>query len=224
MEENLFILLNGRRYSSRIWKSMAQKTDRISLFKIGGHDTLSLSDRTMGHLQSLPERQGQGIMSPKSDIRSAHKKLVQSRRNPVPTVDVIIEIKNKAGKKGIILIKRKNPPFGWALPGGFVDYGESLEKAAVREAKEETSLKVILQYQLHTYSDPGRDPRLHTISTVFVAKAKGMPKAQDDAREIRIFSRDEINFPLAFDHRQILDDYFRRKELKKEPRPKPGKN
>jgi len=136
-------------------------------------------------------------------------------KNPVPTVDIIIEMEIKDGKKGIVLIKRKNPPYGWALPGGFVDYGESLEEAAVREAKEETSLNVQLLYQLHTYSDPERDPRQHTISTVYVAKAKGKPKAGDDAQQIGIFTQEEINFPLAFDHRQILKDYFHQKKESK---------
>ncbi|UCE42985.1 MAG: NUDIX hydrolase [Candidatus Aminicenantes bacterium] len=118
------------------------------------------------------------------------------------------------GRQGIVLIKRKNPPFGWALPGGFVDYGESLEQAAVREAKEETSLDIQLQCQMHTYSDPNRDPRKHTISTVFIAKAEGDPVAQDDAREIKVFSKDELDFPLAFDHEKILTDYFERKNKK----------
>ncbi len=136
-------------------------------------------------------------------------------RNPLPTVDVIIEIKRHDGKEGIILIRRKNPPYGWALPGGFVDYGESLEDAAVREAREETSLDVILKFQLHTYSAPGRDPRRHTISTVYVAEAEGVPMARDDAREIGIFTRKEIDFPLAFDHEQILSDYFRQKKCGK---------
>ena len=129
-------------------------------------------------------------------------------RNPVPTVDVIIQIKNGKGKEGVVLIQRRNPPLGWALPGGFVDYGESLEKAAVREAEEETSLKVRLLYQLHTYSDPDRDPRQHTISTVFVATASGVPRAGDDAQSLGIFTREEMIFPLAFDHRKILGDYF----------------
>jgi ADP-ribose pyrophosphatase YjhB (NUDIX family) len=129
-------------------------------------------------------------------------------RNPIPTVDIIIEVQREDGKKGIILIKRKNPPHGWAIPGGFVDYGESLEEAAVREAKEETSLDVQLKAQLHTYSDPARDPRQHTISTVFVASAQGKPIADDDAQEIGIFTKEEINFSLAFDHTRILADYF----------------
>jgi len=132
-------------------------------------------------------------------------------RNPVPTVDIIIEIGRADGKTGIVLIERKNPPFGWALPGGFVDYGESLEQAAVREAREETSLEIQIKGQMHTYSDPQRDPRQHTISTVYTAEAEGTPEAQDDAKEIGVFTKEEISFPLAFDHRKILDDYFRRK-------------
>jgi ADP-ribose pyrophosphatase YjhB (NUDIX family) len=137
---------------------------------------------------------------------------MEKHRYPIPTVDIIIEIKRKNGQEGIILIKRKNPPDGWALPGGFVDYGESLEEAAVREAKEETSLDVRLKGQLHTYSDPKRDPRKHTISTVYVAAAQGRPKAEDDARDIGIFTEEEINFPLAFDHKKILTDYFKQKK------------
>ena len=96
-------------------------------------------------------------------------KEIEKTIHPYSTVDMIIEMENG----GIILIKRKNPPFGWALPGGFVDYGESLEEAAVREAREETSLEITLTTQFHTYSNPKRDPRRHTITTVFVAKAKG---------------------------------------------------
>lgn len=119
-------------------------------------------------------------------------------------VDVIIEV---AGGD-IVLIRRRNPPPGWALPGGFVDYGEMLEAAAVREAREETSLEVDLVRQLHTYSDPARDPRGHTISTVFVARGRGAPRARDDAREIRTFRRETLPRPLAFDHRRILEDYF----------------
>ena len=132
-------------------------------------------------------------------------------KNPSPTVDIIIEIETNDGQQGIILIKRKNPPFGWALPGGFVDYGETLEQAAVREAKEETSLDIQLECQMHTYSDPKRDPRKHTISTVFIAQAKGNPVACDDAQEIKVFVGDQVNFPLAFDHDNILADYFEKK-------------
>jgi ADP-ribose pyrophosphatase YjhB (NUDIX family) len=123
--------------------------------------------------------------------------------NPVPTVDVIIRCGN-----GVILIKRKNPPEGWALPGGFVDYGETLEDAAVREAKEETSLDVELIRQFHAYSDPRRDPRQHTITTVFIAKASGQAKAADDAADLDVFRADDLPGTIAFDHREILNDYF----------------
>jgi 8-oxo-dGTP diphosphatase len=133
-------------------------------------------------------------------------------RNPIPTVDVIIEIRDARGRDGIVLIERKNPPPGWALPGGFVDYGESLESAAVREAFEETSLRVRLIEQLGTYSDPARDPRKHTISTVFIARARGTPVAGDDAASVGIFAAKDIEFPLAFDHARILKDYFARKK------------
>ena len=123
-------------------------------------------------------------------------------RNPTPTVDIIIETEG-----GIVLIERKNPPYGWAIPGGFVDYGESFEEAARREAKEETGLKVTLQRQLHTYSDPNRDARQHTASTVFIATASGRPVAADDAQQAEIFF--DHNLPdLAFDHARILSDYF----------------
>jgi ADP-ribose pyrophosphatase YjhB (NUDIX family) len=136
-------------------------------------------------------------------------------KNPVPTVDIIIEIERENGREGVILIKRKNPPYGWALPGGFVDYGESLEEAAVREAKEETSLDVSLVHQLHTYSDPERDPRQHTISTVYIATASGQPKARDDAEDIGVFNQEDIRFSLAFDHEKILEDYFIHKKCEK---------
>ncbi|HXX35944.1 MAG TPA: NUDIX hydrolase [Thermodesulfobacteriota bacterium] len=134
------------------------------------------------------------------------KQEIEVYHNPIPTVDIIIEIESK----GIVLVKRKNPPQGWAIPGGFVDYGESLEEAAVREAKEETNLDVKLIRQLHTYSDPKRDPRHHSISTVYIAKAEGIPQAEDDAAEIGIFSESNLPDQIAFDHRSILKDYFKR--------------
>jgi ADP-ribose pyrophosphatase YjhB (NUDIX family) len=138
----------------------------------------------------------------------------QERKNPLPTVDIIIEI---AGR-GIVLIERKNPPHGWAIPGGFVDYGESLERAAVREAKEETSLDVTLVEQFHTYSDPRRDPRHHTIATVYIAAAEGAPKGEDDAKEARLFSENDLPRPIVFDHPQILRDYFRYKKTGERPK------
>lgn len=140
-------------------------------------------------------------------VFSSHQKILNDlwrmHLNPVPTVDVIIE---KEG--GIVLIKRKNPPYGWALPGGFVDYGESLEGAAIRETKEETNLQVKELEQFHTYSDPARDPRFHTITTVFVGKGEGEPHPADDAQEIKISKKNALPSHLAFDHRKILEDYF----------------
>ncbi len=135
------------------------------------------------------------------------KNEIEIYQNPIPTVDIIIEV----GPNEIVLIKRKNPPYGWAIPGGFVDYGESLEKTAVREAKEETDLEVRLIRQFHTYSDPKRDPRHHSISTVFIAKAKGVPQAKDDASEIGIFNKSNLPAEIAFDHRTILENYFEKK-------------
>ncbi len=125
-------------------------------------------------------------------------------KNPVPAVDLIIEIKGQ----GLVLIERLNPPPGWALPGGFVEVGETLEQAAVREAKEETCLDVELLGQFHSYSDPKRDPRMHCISTVFVARATGTPRAEDDAKSVAVYPKDRLPDVLAFDHRKILDDYL----------------
>ena len=129
-------------------------------------------------------------------------------RNPAPTVDVIIEVERPDGGRGVVLIRRANPPHGWALPGGFVDYGESLEAAAVREALEETSLRVDLVRQVHTYSDPRRDPRGHTISTVFIARASGTPAGADDAAEAAVFAVGELPAEMAFDHGAIIADYL----------------
>jgi ADP-ribose pyrophosphatase YjhB (NUDIX family) len=126
--------------------------------------------------------------------------------SPIPTVDGIIE---KDG--GIVLIERKNPPYGWALPGGFVDYGESLEEAVKREVKEETNLEVQNLRQFRSYSDPARDPRFHTISTVFIAEGKGKLEAKDDAQKTDVFKEGRLPARLAFDHGEILEDYFRAK-------------
>jgi len=133
---------------------------------------------------------------------------IEQFQNPIPTVDIIIEVNGR-----IVLIKRKNPPHGWAIPGGFVDYGESVEEAAIREAKEETTLDITIIGLLGVYSQPARDPRFHTISTVFVAVAGGHPKAGDDAAECAFFDRETLPAELAFDHNEILGDYFLWREL-----------
>lgn len=123
--------------------------------------------------------------------------------HPVPTVDLIIR---HGG--GIVLVKRKYPPHGWALPGGFVEVGESLEEAALREGYEETSLDITLRRQFHSYSDPKRDSRRHTITTVFIASGSGRLEAADDAAEAGVFTKGNLPEPLAFDHAGILQDYF----------------
>ena len=133
--------------------------------------------------------------------------VVKKYRNPFPTVDIIIET-----AAGIVLIERKNPPYGWALPGGFVDYGESLETAAAREAKEETSLTVDNLRLLGCYSDPGRDERMHTISAVYIAQGHGTPQAADDAARLEIFQPGNLPQTLCFDHAAILADYVAAKE------------
>jgi len=127
-------------------------------------------------------------------------------RTPLLAADIIIELTDQPGRP-IVLIERKNAPHGWALPGGFVDVGETVEAAAVREAQEETSLVVSLQALLGVYSDPQRDPRGHTVSAVFVASAVGVPVGMDDARCAQLFDVSSIAVPLAFDHAVILADY-----------------
>lgn len=134
--------------------------------------------------------------------------------NPSPTADVIIETSS-----GIVLIERRFEPPGWAIPGGFMDYGESAETAACREALEETGLEVELTEQFHTYSEPGRDPRKHTITVVFIGQAQGQPRAGDDAASAGIFTEDSLPRPLAFDHDRVLADYFHYKATGRRPDP-----
>lgn len=132
-------------------------------------------------------------------------------QGPFITVDIIIEVEG-----GIVLIERSNPPFGWAIPGGFVDYGETLENCAIREAKEETGLDIYDFQQMFTYSDPIRDPRFHTVTTVFLAKARGTPRAGDDARNTQVVPLEEIkNIKLAFDHDSVIEDYKKFKQKNK---------
>jgi 8-oxo-dGTP diphosphatase len=140
------------------------------------------------------------------------KAILGTRRNPAPTVDVIIEVPG-----GIVLIKRRYPPPGWALPGGFVEYGETLAAAAVREAREETGLDVALTELFNVYSDPRRDPRRHTIAVVFIGHATGTPVGADDAAQAEVFTAHSLPQPLAFDHAQILDDYFAYKRSGRRP-------
>ncbi|MBI5059480.1 NUDIX hydrolase [candidate division KSB1 bacterium] len=128
---------------------------------------------------------------------------VETYRNPFPTVDVIVF---RGGK--VLLIARRNPPEGWAIPGGFVDYGESAETAAARELREETGLTVTSLRLLGVYSEPGRDPRFHTLSVVYLGEAVGEPGAGDDAAAARWFSREELPALIAFDHRAIIEAAF----------------
>lgn len=135
-------------------------------------------------------------------------------RNPFPTVDVIIDVDGR-----LVWIERKNPPPGWAFPGGFVDRGESVERAAIREAKEETGLDVELRDLLYVYSDPDRDPRQHNLSVVFTATATGTAAGGDDAASARLFAPESPPSPIAFDHREILDDYLKFQSTNARPTP-----
>lgn len=128
-------------------------------------------------------------------------------KNPYPTADVIVEIKGK-----ILLIKRGNPPYGWAIPGGFIDYGEKAEDAARREIREEAGIEITDLEQFHVYSDPSRDPRFHTLTVVFTAKSDDTPKAGDDAAETGLFDMGNLPSPIVFDHSEILKDYFEKRK------------
>lgn len=140
--------------------------------------------------------------------------------HPVPTVDIVIEVVTRPGAPAkLLLIRRGHEPHGWALPGGFVDRGETLAEAARREALEETGLTVRLLELFHCYSDPARDPRLHTVSAVFLARAEGEPRAGDDAASCHLFAPDEIPEPMCFDHRLIVDDVLRYRQTGTRPPP-----
>ncbi|HEY8427448.1 MAG TPA: NUDIX hydrolase [Sandaracinaceae bacterium] len=138
----------------------------------------------------------------------------EERRNPYPTVDVVIET-----PAGIVLIERANEPRGWALPGGFIDYGEAPADAARREVKEETGLDVELTDLLFVYGDPQRDPRQHNLSIVYVGRAEGEPRGGDDAARARPFPLEALPSPLCFDHARILEDYRRFRASGERPRP-----
>ncbi len=132
---------------------------------------------------------------------------MSDRRSPLLTVDLIIMPPGDPGR--VVLVRRRFPPEGWALPGGYVEWGETVETAAAREAKEETGLTVRLTRQFHVYSDPARDTRGHHVTVVFLAEASGEPEGGDDAAEARIFDRQRLPAPIAFDHAAILDDFIR---------------
>ena len=136
-------------------------------------------------------------------------------RNPKPCVDALIELDGHPGT--LVFIRRRNEPAGWALPGGFVDEGEFLADAAAREAKEETGLDVTLTELFHCYSDPARDPRQHTVSTVFCATARGEPQGGDDAADAGVFTEDTLPSPIVFDHATIVADYYAYRRTGKRP-------
>jgi 8-oxo-dGTP diphosphatase len=138
-------------------------------------------------------------------------------RGPRAAADALIEFPDRR----FVLIRRRNPPPGWAIPGGFIDEGETADQAAVREAREETGLDVELTELFHVYSDPHRDPRHHTLSVLFLARASGDPVGADDAVEARAFDANSVPYDLAFDHARILADYFLYRATGERPRPDP---
>lgn len=129
---------------------------------------------------------------------------------PLLAADIVIELKDRP-ERPIVLIQRKNPPYGWAIPGGFVDVGETVENAARREMKEEVSLEVDITGLLGVYSRPDRDPRGHTVTIIYTGEASGTPVAADDAKAVGCFTQDNLPSPLAFDHSEVLADYFARR-------------
>ena len=139
-------------------------------------------------------------------------------KNPKPTVDMLIELADAPG--ALVFIERANAPHGFALPGGFVDEGEWVADAAVREAKEETGLDVELVELFHVYSDPSRDKRMHTVSTVFIGRASGKPVGGDDAKRAVVSAPDALPGPLVFDHATIVADYVAYKKTGKRPPPR----
>jgi 8-oxo-dGTP diphosphatase len=144
--------------------------------------------------------------------------VTESYKNPKPTVDILIELAGAPGQ--LVFITRKNPPLGLALPGGFVDEGEWVADAAVREAKEETGLDVELTELFHVYSDPARDQRQHTVSTVFLARARGTPVGGDDAADCVVCAPDALPAPLVFDHATIVADYVAYRRTGQRPPPR----
>lgn len=138
---------------------------------------------------------------------------VTEYKNPKPTVDAIIEM----GDGRLVFIERANEPHGFALPGGFVDEGEWVADACLREVKEETGLDVELLELFHVYSDPKRDPRMHTVSTVFITRGTGTPIGGDDARRAVVCAPDALPGPLVFDHATIVADYMTYKRTGKRP-------
>lgn len=131
-------------------------------------------------------------------------RVVEHYKNPLPAADIIVAVGDK-----VVLIRRLNYPPGWAIPGGFIEYGEKAEDAAVREIREETGMEVANLRLFQVRSDPKRDPRFHTITVVYTADGSGTPRPGDDAKEAGLFGPDELPAPLAFDHAEILADYFR---------------
>lgn len=141
-----------------------------------------------------------------------------THRNPAPTVDVLIELAEHPGS--LVFVERANPPHGYALPGGFVDEGEWLADAAVREAKEETGLDVELVELFHAYSDPGRDARRHTLSVVFIVRASGQPVGGDDAKACVVATPEDMLGKLVFDHATIVGDYVEYRRSGRRPPPR----